>query len=223
MAPSTATSPSRAGISPLVPAVAGGQGAGDAISSSNQFARSDQKSAGLGSGAILGIVLMGLGIAFLLQQILNVDVWHYTWPSLILVPGLLCYAGMILGGKETGRLAMPGSILTMLGLVLMYQNTFNQFQSWAYAWALIIPTSVGIGRFIEGWWTDRREWRERGLIQTRNGLVIFLVLTAFFELGLNLSGWFRGDLARFAFPALLILIGILLLFGRAISRHALSL
>ncbi len=55
-----------------------------------------------------------------------------------------------------------------------------------------------------------------------NGLIIFLVFAAVFEHVLNLSGWVRGDLARFAFPALLILVGIPLVLGRFLNRPVLS-
>ncbi len=50
------------------------------------------------------------------------------------------------------------------------------------------------------------------------GLFLFVILATFFELVLNLSGFLWIGLSRFAFPALLILIGVLLLFGRFISR-----
>ncbi len=175
------------------------------------------RGAGLGSAIVWGVILIALGVLFLLQELFNLDVWHYAWPFLLIVPGLLCFAGMVLGGKNSGGLAIPGSILTMVGLIFLYQNTFDRFESWAYAWALIFPTSIGIGRFIEGWWSDRPELRANGIAMVRSGLVLFLILAAFFELVLNLGGFFREDTARFAFPALLILIGVLLLLSRIVN------
>jgi hypothetical protein len=175
------------------------------------------RGAGLGSAIVWGVILIGLGVLFLLQELLNVDVWHYSWPFLLILPGLLCFAAMVLGGKNSGGLAIPGSILTMVGLLFLYQNTFDRFESWAYAWALIFPTSIGIGRYIEGWWSDRPELRANGIAMVRSGLVLFLILAAFFELVLNLGGFFRGDIARFAFPALLILVGVLLLLSRIVN------
>lgn len=176
--------------------------------------------AGRGSsmgGLVAGIILIGLGVVFLLEQVLNLDIWRYVWPLLILISGLICFAAMIVGGKGAGRLAIPGSILTMLGLLLLYQNAFDLFQTWAYAWALIFPTSIGIGHLIEGWWSNIPEVRERGLREFRSGLILFLIFAAFFELVLNLSGFFFGDLSRYTFPVLLILLGLLLLIGRFLS------
>lgn len=174
------------------------------------------RAAGLSSGIVWGVILIALGALFLLQEILNLDVWHYAWPFLLIVPGLLLFAAMALGGKNSWGLALPGSILTMAGLILLYQNTFDRFESWAYAWALIFPTSIGIGRFIGGWWSNRLELRENGLAMIRWGLVLFLILAAFFEMVINLGGFFTEDFARIAFPALLILIGVLLLLSRFI-------
>jgi len=40
---------------------------------------------------------------------------------------------------------IPGSIITIAGLVLAVQNTFDLFATWAYAWALVAPGGVGLG------------------------------------------------------------------------------
>ncbi len=165
---------------------------------------------------VFGILLIALGILFLFQEVFNIDVWSYAWPLLLLAVGVFFFVAMALGGRDSGSLALPGSILTMLGLIFLFQNAFDQFQTWAYAWALVFPTSVGIGHWIEGRWSSRTDLVEKGISETRAGLIIFIILAAFFELVLNLNGFFRGDIARFAFPILLILLGVLLLFGRLI-------
>lgn len=179
-----------------------------------------ERGAGLSGSIVLAVILIGLGVLFLFQEFFNVNVWQYGWPLLIVGAGLVCFAGMALGGKSSGRLAIPGSLLTIIGLVLLYQNTFDQFQSWAYAWALVFPTAVGIGRYIEGWWSDRPDVRERGIRETRTGLILFVVLAAFFELVLNLGGFFGGDLIRFALPIFLISIGVLILLSRLLNWPA---
>lgn len=55
---------------------------------------------------------------------------------------------MLAGGRSAAGLTIPGSIITTIGLLLLYQETFDHFESWAYAWALI-PTAVGVGIVIE--------------------------------------------------------------------------
>ncbi len=142
------------------------------------------------------------------------DVWHYAWPFLILVAGLLCFAMMMLRGREAARWAIPGSILTMLGLIFIYQNTFDQFQAWSYVWTLIFPTAIGIGQYLEGRWSNRPDRVASGFQMTRIGLILFVIFTAFFELFVNLSGLFQEDVGRFAFPILLIAVGVVLIVGR---------
>lgn len=186
-------------------------------STSVQTSEPAGRGAGLGSAIVWGVILIALGVLFLLQELFNLDVWRYGWPFLLIVPGLLCFVAMVLGGRDSGGLAMPGSILTMVGLIFLYQNTFDRYESWAYVWALIFPTSIGIGRLIEGWWSDRPELRANGIGMIRSGLVLFLILAAFFEMVLNLGGFFSEDTARFAFPALLILVGVLLLLSRIVN------
>ena len=48
--------------------------------------------------------------------------------------------------RESG-LAIPGSIIAGIGGILYYQNATNDWESWAYAWTLIIGF-VGVGTFI---------------------------------------------------------------------------
>ncbi len=188
-----------------------------AVASTSGASTVPARGTGYGGSIVLAVLLIVLGILFLLQELLNVDVWHYAWPLVVIGAGLLLFAAMVLGGKSSGRLAMPGSIVTIIGIILLYQNTFDQFQSWAYAWALIFPTAVGVGRYIEGWWTARPELRERGIQETRTGLIIFVILAAFFELFLNLSGIFAFDFGQYAFPILLIVIGFAIIIGRLIN------
>jgi hypothetical protein len=159
-----------------------------------------------------GLLLIGLGVVFLLGQFVRIDIWHYLWPFFIVGFGLLFFAGMISGGKEAGALAIPGSLFTMLGLVFLYQNTFNYWASWAYAWALLAPTSVGIGLLIFGRWSDKPGLYQPGWLLMVIGLTIFLAMGAFFELLVGIAGF--ASPSRILWPLVLILVGVLLLFGR---------
>lgn len=50
----------------------------------------------------------------------------------------------IVGGMNISGLADPGSVLTAIGGVLLYQNTFAHWESWAFSWTLIVA-AAGIG------------------------------------------------------------------------------
>jgi hypothetical protein len=157
----------------------------------------------------MGVVLIALGILFLVQQFFGLELGQWTWPFFIIIPGLLCFVGMALGGKSAGPLAIPGSIVTIIGLLLLYQNTFNHFESWAYAWALI-PMAFGSGLMINGAWSEQPALVQSGRQLVGIGLVLFLVGFFFFELVLNIGGMSRSIVASLV----LIAAGIALLLRR---------
>ena len=162
-----------------------------------------------GSGVALGVVLVVVGLFYLIVQVAAIDLSTFGWPLFIIIPGLtLLIVGFISLG--TGA-AIPGGILTMVGLVLAYQNSTGYWTSWAYAWALVAPGGVGLGLFLQG----LRE-RNGGLIRQGRSLMliaamIFLVGFVFFESILNISGINDVPIVKAALPALFIVIGILLL------------
>jgi hypothetical protein len=161
-----------------------------------------------GAGAVVGLVLIGLGLLFFVAQFFTVDLGHYLWPFFVIIPGLAFFAAMVLGGRKASGLAVPGSIITTVGLLLFYQNISDHWESWAYAWALI-PTAVGIGLVIHGTFGDRPSVRASGRRLALVGIVLFLVFGAFFEAVLNISGiWALG---QWLWPILLILVGLLML------------
>ena len=162
-----------------------------------------------GSGVAIGVVLVVVGLVYLVVQVAGVDLSSFGWPLFIIIPGLtLLIVGFISLG--TGA-AIPGGILTMVGLVLAFQNSTGYWTSWAYAWALVAPGGVGLGLFLQG----LRE-RNGGLIRQGRSLMliaalIFMVGFVFFESILNISGINDMPIVKAALPALFIVIGIMLL------------
>lgn len=172
------------------------------------------------SSAVIGLVLVGLGLLFLAAELFDFrllfgfDFWHYAWPFFVIIPGLAFFIGMLLIGPSAGGLAIPGSIVTMTGLILLYQNSSNHWESWAYAWALIFPTAIGIGLMIQGAWSGQERPLRVGRRMVTLGITIFLVGAVFFELVLNISGFGRGLVGSVAGPMLLILFGLYLMIRR---------
>ncbi len=169
---------------------------------------------------IAGLVLVALGLIFLFGQVFSVPLGHYLWPFFIIFPGLAFFAGMALGGKAAAPLAIPGSIITMTGVVLFFQNAFDLWASWAYAWALIFPTAVGLGLYILGQRIGDPNLRKVGARMAQVGVILFLVFGAFFEFIFFLSGARQGAAARLVWPVLLILLGLYLLFSRGAAFKA---
>lgn len=166
----------------------------------------------INSGSLtFGILLILAGIAFLLERYLDIDLGRFTWPIFIIAPGVLTYLVSLALPEETGKgVSAAGSIVTMVGLILLYQNTTGHYESWTYAWALIAPTSLGLGWIVYGLLHGSKETIQQGLRLAGVGLAIFLVAGAYFELVVGNGGRPRpwvDDL----WPVLLILLGIILL------------
>lgn len=166
----------------------------------------------------IGVGLIALGALFLLGQIFHLNVWAVLWPFFIIVPGLLFFVGMAFVGRGGGPLAVPGSIVTMVGVLLLYQALTNHWESWAYAWALVAPTSVGIGIAIAGLWGNDSKAVRAGAGLIVVGLVIFLIFGVFFELILNISGMRNGSLGRLVLPLMLIGAGAIALVWALLPR-----
>jgi hypothetical protein len=166
----------------------------------------DNKNPGLSRGNLaLGAALIIVGGLFLLGQLLDIDVGSFTWPFFIILPGLLLFVfALVTEGTAGEGVAILGSIVTMTGVVLLYQNTFNHFQSWAYAWALVIPTSIGLGRMVYGSLKGQPQAIQGGQRLVMIGGIMFLVGAVFFELIIGISGFGLGGIG---WPILLIGLG----------------
>jgi len=151
-----------------------------------------------------GIILIGVGIFILMAQtipgfagFLDLSV---HWPFIFIAIGGLFLISAFLG---TAELAIPGCIVTGLGLIFYYQTFSGNWASWAYVWALI-PGFVGLGMIITGQLDKTRtnEMKEgKRLFLISCGL--FVVFAFFFN--------FSSTLFQF-WPILLIAAGIWILF-----------
>ena len=170
---------------------------------------------GGGSSAALGVVLVVVGIFALGVVVLGVDLTQYGWPLFVIVPGLtLLVVGFVGGGVGA---SVPGGIVTMLGLILAYQSSTEDWASWAFAWALIVPFGVGLGLYLQALRDRDPVMLRRGRTLMFLGLMITLIGFVFFESILGISGKDYGIFGKAALPALLIVIGVILLV-RSIQR-----
>jgi len=171
---------------------------------------------------IVGLFLIGLGLVFLAGQFLGLDVWRYLWPFFVIAFGVLFFAGMLAAGRnnDAGVLAIPGSLFVMLGLIFLYQSIFDYWASWVYIWALLVPTSVGIGLMLYAWWSNRPQLHQIGFLLAAIGVVIFVVVGGFFELVIGFAG--LQTPGRILWPVMLILLGVFLLLGRGFRGFSLS-
>jgi FtsH-binding integral membrane protein len=166
-------------------------------------------------GTLAGAILILLGVAFLMARfiisIFDFNVGHYAWPFFIIVPGVLMFIIAFMLERQAGvTLAMFGGMVAMTGSILMIQNIFDLYASWAYAWALVTPTSMGLAKLVYGTLRGLGNEVKTGLAMTGVGAVIFVVAGAFFELIIGIHG-LRLNVSWLCWPTLLIGGGILTL------------
>lgn len=174
-------------------------------------------------GTLIGAILILLGIAFLmgrfLLSIFDFDIGHYAWPFFIIVPGVVMFLGSFILERRAGvTLAMFGGMVTMAGVILMIQNLFDLYATWAYAWALIAPTSMGLAKLLYGALRGLGDEVKNGLAMAGVGAVIFVIAGAFFELVIDLNG-FGLNVSWLCWPTLLIGGGIITLIVNLIPRR----
>jgi len=160
-----------------------------------------------------GSLLIFFGILALVGKVFQTfNFWEILWPFFIIGIGALFFVGMFAGGRSVSGLAIPGSIITTIGLMLFYQNITGHWESWAYGWTVILM-SVGLGIFIMGIYGQNEGQRSAGLRVLRLGIIMFVIFGAFFEL-IFTSGMSFG-LRSIIFPAGLILLGLYLVLSRS--------
>lgn len=156
-----------------------------------------------------GIALVILGVLVLLGQAL--DFATFSWTLLIVIPGAIMLAIAFVGNRDAAGLAVPGSIVTTVGLILMVQSATNTFHTWAYAWGLVLA-ATGFGAFLHAALRENEEEQRSSLRLTGVGLALFAGFGIFFELFVfgGLGGW----IWRYGVPLALILGGAVLLVRR---------
>ncbi|MEA3326506.1 MAG: head GIN domain-containing protein, partial [Chloroflexota bacterium] len=105
----------------------------------------------------------------------------------IILLGVTFFVGMVAAGKRGSGLAIPGAVITMLGILLFIQNTFILWVTWAYAWALLI-SAAGLGLLIMNLYIKRVNLRRVAGLLIGIGLILFVIFGVLFELILDISG-----------------------------------
>jgi peptidoglycan/LPS O-acetylase OafA/YrhL len=159
-----------------------------------------------------GTLLIAFGLLSLASQLFrNVVNWSYLWPLTVIIFGGLFFAGMFLGGKQVSGLAIPGSIITGIGLMLLFQNLTSYWESWSYGWTMIV-IFVGAGIYLAGLYGNNEGQKRAGGKVMRTGFILFVIFGAFFEMIFSINNplGVRG----LVFPALMILLGGYLIVRR---------
>jgi drug/metabolite transporter (DMT)-like permease len=162
---------------------------------------------------IAGAVLIAVGLLALFGQLFRgFQFWNYLWPFIIIAIGALFFVGMFVGGKPLAGLAVPGTIISGIGVMMFFQNLLNHWESWSYGWTVILFL-VGLGIFIMGLYSGNLASRRSGLSLMKVGAILFVIFGAFFELIFSFGR--PHGLQQYLFPAFLILLGGYLILSRS--------
>jgi hypothetical protein len=166
------------------------------------------------SAAVLGVLLIAVGILFFIGQLVDFDWGGELWPLYIVGAGAVL---VVFGLAQRGGsgLTIAGSIVAVVGLILFYQEWADHYESWAYVWPLTAPGGSGLGMLLHGTRFDDGKLVRDGMWQIVVALGILAAGFVFFEGIIGLSGD-RWNLPSWAGPALLIGVGLLVLV-RAIT------
>ena len=164
-----------------------------------------------------GLLIMGLVLMF--GKLLQIPFGSFLWPFIFIIPGGLVLLAALSSDNSSGEgLAILGGILSSLGLLFLAQSITGWWASWAYAWSLIAPTSVGVAQLLYGQAQHRDEIEKSGRRLINLGLTMFVIGFVFFELVLGVSGYGLNRLGLPVFPLILIFTGLLVLF-RSMRRN----
>lgn len=156
---------------------------------------------------IVGGLLIAFGLLSLMTRFIDGLDWGSLWPFIVIGLGALFFVAMFAGGKGAAAFAIPGSIVGGIGLVLLFQNITQRWESMSYFWTLII-LFVGLGIYIMGWYGQDAAQKQSGWGVMKVGFVLFIIFGAFFEM---IFSSFSDSL----FPILLILLGAYLILARS--------
>jgi len=153
----------------------------------------------------LGLLLLAVGAWILVARFIHIDVEAWLWPFWVIVPGGLI---MALGFRDMHHsnegLVTFGSIVAVTGIILFVQNITGQWQSWAYAWALLFPGSIGLGQYLWGKRAGDVAEVHKGEKTMQAAFVLFVAFGLFFEVVLGIGGFHLGTAGRIVVPVLLI-------------------
>jgi hypothetical protein len=173
--------------------------------------------AGAGSAIGLGVALLLIGAALFIGQLLDIGIDDVGWPAIVIGIGLVILVLGLVVNREEG-MVIGGTVVTTVGLVLLYQNNTGRWESWAYAWALVGPAASGLGMTLWGIRSGDTTQIRNGTWALLGGLGLFVVGFLFFEGVIGIGGE-PIPLPEWLLPVVVIGIGAVILARGIFERR----
>ena len=165
----------------------------------------------------LGVALLLIGVLLFVGQIYDIGISDVGWPAIVIGIGVVILVLGLFVNREQG-MVIGGTVVTTVGLVLLYQDQTGRWSTWAYAWALVGPAASGLGMVLWGIRTADPVEIRNGTWALLTGLAIFVVGFLFFEGVIGLSGEPLG-IPEWVLPVVVIAIGVVVLARGIFSRR----
>lgn len=162
---------------------------------------------------ITGIVLMILGAAFVVINLIPGITSGKTWPLIFVVAGIGFFLPALIWPDAREGLAglyIPGAIILTLGGIFLFNTLSGNWAIWAYAW-ILIPASVGLGLFLGAM---MGKW-DKGV--SRTGIWMMVISATVFAFAAALFG---DTLVRTLGAAFLVAIGLFVLIRALVKKPA---
>lgn len=149
---------------------------------------------------ILAVGLVVTGVVFILSQVFGLGIGAATiaFFLFLVLPGMPFLYFAVTGGKDLSWLAIPGSLISGTGTILMLQSITGHWESWAYMW-MLYGVLIGVPLLYAGTRNEEKAVQAVGKIMSIFSGVGFLSLFLFFELII-----FNGSGGRLLLALLLI-------------------
>ena len=164
----------------------------------------------------IGLILVLIGAALFAGQLLGIGIDDIGWPFFVIAAGVaILVIGLVIANEQ--GMVIGGAITTTVGLVLLYQDQTDRWESWAYAWALVGPAASGLGLLLWGVRSGNTGDLRNGTWGLLGGLAMFAIGFLFFEGVIGIGGE-RLALPEWLLPVGVIVIGLVVL-GRAVLER----
>ena len=165
----------------------------------------------------LGVALLLIGGLLFVGQLLDIGIDDVGWPAIVIGIGVVILVLGLFVNREQG-MVIGGTVVTTVGLVLLYQDQTGRWETWAYAWALVGPAASGLGMVLWGIRSADPVAIRNGTWTLLGGLAIFVVGFLFFEGVIGISGEPLG-LPEWVLPVVVIAIGVVVLARGIFDRR----
>ena len=166
----------------------------------------------------IGMVLVLIGAALFAGQMLGIGIEDIGWPFFVIAAGVAILVIGLVVAVEQG-MVIGGAITTTVGLVLLYQDQTDRWESWAYAWALVGPAASGLGLLLWGVRSGDAVDIRNGSWGLLGGLGMFVIGFLFFEGVIGIGGD-RLALPEWLLPVAVIAIGVVMLGRGLLERRS---